>query len=89
MKIYPVEVCIVDENIIDYDTNNINNDIPIAIEIPYSVAQLTSNQNVCVVINNARNTTTRNIRDPVFLQRLCLIYMIILFFSIILFVIKM
>ena len=86
MKIYPVEVCIVDENIIEYDTNNINNDIPVAIEIPYSIAQLNSTQNICIVRNNLNN---RNIRNPDFLQRLCLIYMIILFFSIILFVIKM
>ena len=83
MKTHPVEVCVVDENIIEGDTNQ---SIPVAIEIPYSVAQLTSNQNVCLVRNNINN---RNIRSPEFLQRLCLIYMIILFFFIILFVIKM
>ena len=86
MKIYPVEVCIVDENIIEHDTNNINNDIPIAIEIPCSIAQINSTQNIYNVRNNINS---RNIRSPDFLQRLCLIYLIILFFSIILFAIKM
>ena len=86
MKTHPVEVCVIDENIIEYDTNQ---SIPVAIEIPYSIAQLTSSQNICVVRSNIRNTTNQNMRNPEFLKRVCLVYMIILFFSIILFIVKM